>query len=244
MVPRSVGTDAMSGSEPGPRLLVVDDDELICDLLVTALRFVGFDVQAVTSGYEALRIVSLVEPQLILLDIGIPGIDGFEVKRRLRESGNDVPVIFLTARDAIEDKVHGLRLGADDYITKPFSLEEVIARVHTVLRRASGPRAEPGRSVYADLEIDEQAHRVWRGGHRIELSPTEYRLLRLLMLNAERVLTKQQIRDHVWGYEFEGESNVVETYVAYLRRKLDTSGPRVIHTVRGIGYCLRLDEGS
>ncbi len=229
-------------AEPAARLLVVDDDELISDLLVTALRFVGFEVRVVASGYEALRVMSEVDPHLVLLDIGIPGIDGFEVSRRLRASGNQVPVIFLTARDATDDKVRGLRMGGDDYVTKPFSLEELVARVQTVLRRTAAPGGDPGRLTYADLEIDEVTHRVRRGDDRVDLSPTEFRLLRLLVVHRERVLTKQQIREHVWGYDFVGESNVVETYVAYLRRKLDPTRPKLIHTVRGIGYCLRLDE--
>ena len=192
------------------------------------------------SGREALGAVAETKPDLIVLDVMLPDLDGFEVCRRLRSDGVRVPVLFLTARDGMEDKVRGLTLGGDDYVTKPFSLEEVVARVRAILRRASG---ETPTSVlrFADLEMDEDAHVVRRAGTAVDLSPTEYKLLRYLLVNSGRVVTRAQILDHVWEYDFGGEATVVETYVSYLRKKLDPLGEPLIKTVRGVGYALRQD---
>jgi two-component system OmpR family response regulator len=170
----------------------------------------------------------------------LPDLDGFEVQRRLVERGQRVPVLFLTARDATEDKIRGLTIGADDYVTKPFSLEELIARVRAVLRRARGSAPQEGRLQFSDLEMDEDTHEVWRGGRAIDLTATEFNLLRFLLANPRRVLSKGQILDHVWNYDFGGDSSIVETYISYLRKKVDVDGPRLIHTVRGVGYVLRL----
>jgi two-component system OmpR family response regulator len=221
------------------RVLVVDDEESITDLLATALRYEGFQVEVARSGREALTAATSFRPHLIVLDIMLPDIDGFDVQRRLAADRLRVPIVFLTARDATEEKVHGLTMGADDYVTKPFSLEELVARVHAVLRR-SGQTETPGRLQFADLEIDEDTHEVWRGGEPIELSPTEFNLLRYLLLNARRVVSKAQIVDHVWRYDFGGDPRIVESYISYLRKKVDFTEPRLIHTVRGVGYSLRL----
>ncbi|MGI9657831.1 MAG: response regulator transcription factor [Gaiellaceae bacterium] len=224
------------------RVLVVDDEQYIRELVSTALRFSGFDVEAAEDGFSALRIAADFDPQLFVLDVSMPGIDGLEVCRRLREAGDTTPVVFLTARDSEEDKLAGFTGGGDDYVTKPFSLDELVARIRAVLRRAS-PAAEAERRLltYSDVEMDEDAHRVTRAGVRIELSPTEYKLLRYLLLNAEQVLSKAQILEQVWQYDFGGEANAVETYISYLRKKIDARGPKLIHTVRGFGYALRLD---
>ena len=225
----------------GPqRVLVVDDEPNITDLVATVLRYEGFGVAVAGSAWDALRLVTEFEPDLVVLDVMLPDHDGFEVHRRLRGRGLDVPVIFLTARDATEDKVRGLTVGGDDYVTKPFSLEELVARIRTVLRRTGRTQADSARLHFADLEMDEDSHEVRRGGTTIELRPTEYKLLRFLLLNPKRVMSKQQILDHVWNYDFGGDSNVVETYVSYLRKKIDAADPRLIHTVRGVGYVLRL----
>lgn len=226
---------------PEATLLVVDDEPNILDLLATSLRFAGFDVVTAASGTEALRQAALHPVDLVVLDVMMPDMDGFTVLRRLRSAGSPLPVVFLTARDDTEDKVKGLTAGGDDYITKPFSLEEVVARIRAVLRRTKGG---PDDAVlrYADLELDEDAYEVRRAGHAIDLSPTEFKLLRYLMLNAERVVSKAQILDHVWEYDFMGEANIVESYISYLRRKVDLEGlPPLIHTRRGIGYMLRRD---
>ncbi|MDQ1685436.1 MAG: two-component system, OmpR family, response regulator [Frankiaceae bacterium] len=232
----------MSAATPEARLLVVDDEPNIVDLLATSLRFAGFEVATASNGGEALRVASSFKPDLLVLDVMMPGIDGFTVVRRLRQDGIGAPVLFLTAKDATEDKVTGLTLGGDDYVTKPFSLEEVIARIRAVLRRfAERPPAEAGTSrlAFADLELDEDTHEVWKDGTLVPLSPTEFKLLRYFMQNPGRVLSKAQILDHVWHYDFNGEANVVESYVSYLRRKLDTTEPRLLHTLRGVGYVLR-----
>ena len=222
------------------RLLVVDDEPNIADLLSTALRFVGFDVDTAASGREAVAKVAAGKPDLILLDVMLPDFDGFEVVRRLRLEAGHVPVIFLTARDSTADAVRGLTIGGDDYITKPFSLEEVIARVRAVMRRASTHQPpDSNQLVFADLEMDEDLLRVRRNGTPIDLSPTEFKLLRYLLSNPKRVLSKSMILDHVWQYDFGGEGSVVETYISYLRKKLDPLGPPLIHTVRGFGYVLR-----
>ncbi len=221
------------------RVLVVDDEANITDLVGTALRYVGFEVATAATGREAIERARAFRPELIVLDVMLPDLDGFEVTRRLRGEGLRIPVLFLTARDATEDKVAGLTLGGDDYVTKPFSLEELVARVRAVLRRTGGE--EPaGRLVFADLELDEDTHEVFRAGEVLPMTPTEFKLLRYLMVNARRVLSKAQILDHVWEYDFGGDANVVETYISYLRKKVDRVEPRLIHTVRGVGYTLRL----
>jgi two-component system OmpR family response regulator len=221
----------------------VDDEEHITELVSMGLTYNGFDVERVASGRAALDAVERKRPDLIVLDVMLPDLDGFEVARRLRQSegaGTRVPVIFLTARDATQDKVDGLRLGSDDYVTKPFSIEELIERVRAVLRRATGTGPGDHRLSYADLELDEDTRDVWRAGRLVELTPTEYRLLRYLLANARRVLTRDQILEQVWDYTFAGNASVLETYISYLRHKIDDSGPPLIHTVRGVGYSLRL----
>ena len=225
------------------RVLVVDDEPAITDLLGTALRYMGFDVTTAATGFEALQTAAATSPDLIILDVMLPDLDGFEVCRRLREYRDFVPVIFLSARDAEDDRVTGFVRGGDDYVTKPFSLEELTLRVRALLRRTRAGDAEEARLRYRDLEMDEDRHQVWRAGTPIRLSPTEFRLLRYLLLNPERVLSKQQILDHVWQYDFNGDENVVETYISYLRRKIDHVEPRLIQTVRGFGYTLRAEAG-
>jgi two-component system OmpR family response regulator len=228
---------------PEARLLVVEDEPDILELLSASLRFAGFEVTGATGGFQALRAAERQRPDLVVLDVMLPDLDGFEVARRLRSGGTRTPVLFLTARDATEDKVTGLTLGGDDYVTKPFSLEAVIARIRAVLRRTrDGVTAPADRLRVADLELDEESHEVWRGGRRVPLSPTEFKLLRYLMHNAGRVLSKAQILDHVWNYDFRGDSGIVESYVSYLRRKIDTAEPRLLHTIRSVGYVLRLPD--
>jgi two-component system OmpR family response regulator len=230
--------DAPAQSEA--RLLVVDDEPTILELLAGTLRFAGFDVLTAVSGAEALRAATAARPDLILLDVMMPDCDGFDVIRRIRAGGPRVPVIFLTARDSVHERVTGLTLGGDDYVTKPFSLDEVLARIRAVLRRSRGEPEAGSRLVVADLELDEDSHRVWRAGTETALSPNEFKLLRYLMINAGRVLSRAQILDHVWDYSFDGDGNIVESYICYLRRKLDRGEPRLIHTIRGIGYVLRV----
>lgn len=220
------------------RLLVVEDDPNILELLSASLRFAGFEITTATTGSEAVTQASRVRPDLVVLDVMLPDLDGFEVIKKMRAQGGRVPVVFLTARDATDDKIRGLTLGGDDYVTKPFSLEELTARIRAVLRRTGGDSAPP-RLTFADLELDEETHEVYRAGTRVSLSPTEFKLLRYLMLNANRVLSKAQILDHVWNYDFRGDDNIVESYISYLRRKVDTVEPRLIHTLRGVGYVLR-----
>lgn len=223
------------------RLLVVDDEPNILELLSASLRYAGFEVATAPDGNEALRVAEAFKPDLLLLDVMMPGIDGFEVVRRLRQEGRHVPVLFLTAKDATEDKINGLTLGGDDYVTKPFSLEEVIARVRAVLRRfaAAAPESTSARLTFADIELDDDSHEVWKDGEPVTLSPTEFKLLRYFLQNPTRVLSKAQILDHVWHYDFGGDANVVESYVSYLRRKIDTTDPRLLHTIRSVGYVLR-----
>ena len=231
----------MTGN-PKVRLLVVDDEPNILELLSVSLRFVGFEVATATNGNDALERARELQPALVVLDVMMPGLDGFEVARALRSRGDRVPVVFLTARDSTEDRVQGLTLGGDDYITKPFSLEEVVARVRAVLRRTAGSTVEPPVSAqlsFADLVLDDDTHEVWKAGVAVELSPTEFNLLRYLLQNPGRVLSKRQILEHVWSYDFGGDGNVVESYVSYLRRKVDLGEPRLLHTVRGVGYVLR-----
>jgi two-component system, OmpR family, response regulator len=224
---------------PGTRVLVVDDEQSITDLLSMALRYEHFDVRVAHGGRQALDAVEDFDPDLIVLDVMMPGIDGFEVARRLRNSELHLPILFLTARDTTEDKVRGLSLGGDDYMTKPFSVEELVARIRAILRRVQPSQVAKSRLVVADLELDEDTHEVVRAGQEIELTATEFKLLRYLMLNPRHVLSKDQILDHVWNYDFGGNANIVETYVSYLRRKVDSLGPQLIHTVRGVGYTVR-----
>jgi two-component system OmpR family response regulator len=233
----------MSPSSSPPRVLVVDDEEHITELLAMGLGYNGFEVERAATGREALAAIERGRPDLVVLDVMLPDLDGFEVARRLRESegaSTRVPVIFLTARDTTQDKVQGLRLGSDDYVTKPFSIEELVERVKAVLRRASGSGPGERRLAYADLELDEDTREVWRAGRLIELTPTEYKLLHYLLANARHVLTRDQILEHVWDYTFAGNASVLETYISYLRHKIDDDGPPLIHTVRGVGYSLRL----
>jgi two-component system OmpR family response regulator len=233
-----------TGTTPEARLLVVDDEPNIVELLSASLTFAGFEVHTAINGTQALARAASVAPDLVVLDVMMPGLDGFEVVRRMRQEGLRAPVLFLTARDSVSDRISGLTLGGDDYVTKPFSLGEVVARIRAILRRA-GVVAEAGteRLVFADLELDEDAHEVFKAGEPVELSPTEFKLLRYLMANPGRVLSKAQILDHVWHYDFGGEATVVESYVSYLRRKVDTTQPRLLHTVRGVGYVLRMPRG-
>jgi len=223
----------------GLRVLVVDDEEYINDLIAAGLRFVGFEVDTAADGREALAKVASNRPDLIVLDVAMPDIDGFEVLQRLRRDGLDTPVVFLTARDAPVDRVKGLRIGGDDYITKPFSLDELLARIEAILRRAAVGDGWQRQITVGDLTIDQDGRDVRRAGQRIEMSRTEFNVLEFLMMNAGRVVSKQQILEHVWQYDFGGESTVVETYISYLRKKLDALGPPMIHTMRGVGYVLR-----
>ena len=224
------------------KLLVVEDEPNIRELLSTSLRFAGFEVHTAGDGATALKLAESERPDLLVLDVMLPDMDGFAVTRRLRDQGRQMPVLFLTARDGTDDKVMGLTVGGDDYVTKPFSLEEVIARIRAVLRRTAGFTGEDvGRLAFADLDLDEDSHEVRRGGRVVDLSPTEFKLLRYLMLNPNRVLSKSQILDHVWDYDFRGESGIVESYISYLRRKVDADAAvPLIHTRRGVGYVLRL----
>ena len=228
------------------RLLVVDDEPNIRDLLATSLRFAGFEVFTASTGNEAIREATENQPDLVVLDVMLPDMDGFTVTRRLRDRGEQYPILFLTAKDETQDKVAGLTVGGDDYVTKPFSLEEVVARIRAVLRRTHGGTESTVDSslVVGDLRLDEDSHEVHRGDVNIELSPTEFKLLRYLMLNAGRVVSKTQILDHVWDYDWSGEVGIVESYISYLRRKIDVIGEPMIHTKRGIGYVLRTPEGS
>jgi two-component system OmpR family response regulator len=225
-----------------PLVLVVDDEDHITELVSMALTYNGFAVERAGTGRGALDAVERRRPDLIVLDVMMPDLDGFDVVRRLRQAegaGTRVPVIFLTAKDTTVDKVEGLRLGSDDYVTKPFSIEELVERVKAVLRRSTGGPGEH-KLAFADLELDEDTRDVWRAGKLIELTPTEYRLLQYLMANARRVLTRDQILEHVWDYNFAGNASVLETYISYLRQKVDFVEPPLIHTVRGVGYTLRL----
>ena len=236
-------TDPATADRPAGRggLLVVDDEPFLRDAVATSLRFLGFEVTTADTGAGALRLARDRPFDLVVLDVMLPDTDGFDVVRRLREDGCQVPVIFLTARDTQADKVAGLTIGGDDYMTKPFGLEELAARVRTVLRRTRSAAAAAGSVLrFADIELDQDSYEVRRSGHLVDLSPTEFRLLRYLMLNPGRVLTRAQMLAHVWDYDFGGSSTVVTTYIAYLRRKLAQYGPDVIHTQRAVGYSLRL----
>jgi two-component system, OmpR family, response regulator len=222
------------------RILVVDDEESITELVGLALRYEGFTVATAGTGAQALARAAEFRPDLVVLDVMLPDQTGLQVCARLRAGGESLPVVFLTARDATEDKIAGLTVGGDDYVTKPFSLEELVARIRAVLRRTRPAPAEDGTLRLADLAVDDDAHEASRGGVRLELTPTEFNLLRYLLLNRGRVLSKAQILDHVWHYDFNGNDNVVETYISYLRKKVDRFAPPLIHTVRGVGYALRL----
>ncbi len=221
------------------RVLVVDDEPNIVDVISMALRFQGFEVESAGTGADAIAAVAAFKPELIVLDVMLPDMEGFDVARRLGAERARVPILFLTARDSTEDKIRGLTIGGDDYVTKPFSLEELIARIRSVLRRAGLAEPESSRLTFEDIELDEDAHEVTRDGEVVDLTATEYRLLRYLMLNPRRVLTRAQLLEHVWEYDFGGDARVLETYVSYLRKKLDRHGPPLIHTVRGVGYALR-----
>jgi two-component system OmpR family response regulator len=223
----------------GEHLLIVDDEANLRSMLAAALAHHGFAVSTVTNGRDALEAVAAEHPDLVVLDVMLPDLDGFDVCRRMRDGGDLTPVLFLTARDATEDKVRGLTLGGDDYLQKPFSLEELVARVTAVLRRTGRAREERAVLTCGDLTMDDDAHRVVRGAVEVSLSPTEYNLLRYLLLNQGRVVSKAQILDHVWQYDFGGDGGIVETYIGYLRRKLDNAEPRLITTVRGVGYTVR-----
>jgi two-component system, OmpR family, response regulator len=242
--------DGVLASEAGgrpARVLVVDDEASIRALLSATLRLTGFEVRVASGGHEAMSAAADFSPDLVVLDVMMPDLDGFAVAQALRAAGQPVPVLFLTARDSVEDRISGLTVGADDYVAKPFSLEEVVLRIRAILRRSKGD-AQPGTDTgvlrYADLEMDEEAHDVHRAGRRIDLSPTEFNLLRYLLTNAGKVVSKAQILDRVWSYDFGGDGRIVESYVYYLRRKIDNVGPPLIHTIRGVGYALRVARGG
>ena len=238
-------TPSHDAQEIEATLLVVDDEPNIRELLSTSLRFAGFEVISAANGAEALRLAEQQVPDLLVLDVMLPDMDGFTVARRLRERDVTTPILFLTARDDMADKVQGLTVGGDDYVTKPFGLEEVIARIRAILRRTHAvENQDDGVVRVADLVLDEDAHEVYRAEVEVDLSPTEFKLLRYLMLNAGRVVSKTQILDHVWDYDWSGEVGIVESYISYLRRKVDVLGEPMIHTKRGIGYVLRAAEGS
>ena len=224
---------------PKQQVLVVDDEASIVDAVATALRYEGFDVREAVTGRAALASAQEDPPDLVVLDVMLPDLDGLEVTRRLRADGIRVPVLFLTARDSVEDKVAALTLGGDDYVTKPFSLAEIVARAHAILRRTQGEPNGDGQLRFADVVLDQDTHEVWRAGNVVRLTATEFNLLRFFLLNPRRVLSKSQILDHVWHYDFGGDPNVVETYVSYLRKKLDQHGAPLIQTIRLVGYSLR-----
>jgi two-component system OmpR family response regulator len=231
----------MPETATSPRVLVVDDEPNIVDIVTMALRYQGFTVASAADGAGAISAVGTFRPDLMVLDVMLPDMEGFEVARRLGDRRADVPILFLTARDAAEDKLRGLTGGGDDYVTKPFSLEELVARIRVILRRTGTADAEhEGRLRFDDLELDEDTREVVRAGEPIDLTATEFRLLRFLMRNPRRVLTRAQILDNVWDYDFGGDARVLETYVSYLRKKVDVLGPPLIHTVRGVGYALRM----
>ncbi|MCO4195025.1 response regulator transcription factor [Mycolicibacterium smegmatis] len=232
---------ALPENVPEARVLVVDDEANIVELLSVSLKFQGFEVHTASNGAAALDKAREVRPDAVILDVMMPGMDGFGLLRRLRADGIDAPALFLTARDSLQDKIAGLTLGGDDYVTKPFSLEEVVARLRVILRR-SGRGVEETRNArltFADIELDEDTHEVWKAGEPVSLSPTEFTLLRYFIINAGTVLSKPKILDHVWRYDFGGDVKVVESYVSYLRRKIDTGEKRLLHTLRGVGYVLR-----
>lgn len=220
------------------RILVVDDEASIVDSVATVLRYEDFEVEVAHTGRRAIEMVSSGSFDLIVLDVMLPDLDGMDVTRRIRADGLDIPILFLTAKAEVEDRIVGLSIGADDYVTKPFSLMEVVARVRAILRRRL-PTGTDNRLRFADLVMDEESHEVWRGDHPIKLTATEFNVLRLFLLNPRRVLSKNQIIDHVWNYDFDGNMNIVETYVRYVRNKIDAYGPPLIQTIRLVGYVLR-----
>ena len=232
----------MTKPSTGQRILVVDDETSISDLISTSLRFVGFDVRTAATGSQALAVAEEFKPHAIVLDVMLPDQDGFEVCRQIRNEGVNVGVLFLTAKDGMEDKVAGLTIGGDDYMTKPFSLEELVARLRALLRRIGVVEMDHDdeKIRFADLELDEATHEVHRAGILLDLSPTEFLLTRYLLINSDRVVSKAQILDHVWEYDFRGDAGIVETYISYLRKKIDIYEPPLIHTVRGVGYRLRV----
>ncbi len=223
------------------RAVVVDDEDSLTDLLSMALRYEGWDVKLASDGQHALSVIREHKPDVVVLDIMLPDIDGLAVLSRLRADGNQVPILFLTAKDTMDDRIAGLTVGGDDYVTKPFSLEELVARLRALIRRSSITLAASpdSRITVGDLELDEESYEVSRAGQQVELTATEFELLRYLMRNPRRVLSKVQILDRVWSYDFGGKSSVVEIYISYLRKKIDSLGPRMIHTVRGVGYMLK-----
>jgi two-component system OmpR family response regulator len=233
---------ATATAENPQRILVVDDESSISDLISTSLRFVGFDVRTAANGAQALQIAEEFKPHAMVLDVMLPDLDGFEVCKQIRNEGVEAGVLFLTAKDGMEDKVKGLTLGGDDYMTKPFSLEELVARLRALLRRTGVTQIDHDEEKirFADLELDEATHEVHRGGQLLDLSPTEFLLIRYLLINADRVVSKSQILDHVWQYDFRGDAGIVETYISYLRKKIDIFEPPLIHTIRGVGYRLRM----
>lgn len=237
-----MATTTKEGKHDLKRILVVDDEPNINDLISTSLKFSGFEVRSAMNGAEALTVAEEFKPHALVLDVMMPGMNGFEVCEKLRKDGLKVGVLFLTAKDSTDDKVTGLTIGGDDYMVKPFSLEELIARIRAILRRTGDIDIDIDDELirFADLELNEATHEVRRGGNLIELSPTEFTLLRYLLINADRVVSKAQILDHVWQYDFRGDAGIVETYISYLRKKIDTYEPQLIHTVRGVGYRLRL----
>lgn len=225
----------------GAKVLVVDDEENIRQLLSVSLKFQGYEVETAADGPAALDRCRIAKPDVLVLDVMMPGMDGFGLLRRLRADGVEAPALFLSARDTVEDKINGLTIGGDDYVTKPFSLEEVVARLQVLLRRSGfdDQKRASSKITFADIELDDETHEVFKAGELVALSPTEFTLLRYFMVNAGTVLSKPRILDHVWNYDFGGEVNVVESYVSYLRRKLDTGDKRLIHTLRGVGYVMR-----
>ncbi len=233
---------ATATAENAQRILVVDDESSISDLISTSLRFVGFDVRTAANGAQALQIAEEFKPHAMVLDVMLPDLDGFEVCKQIRNEGVETGVLFLTAKDGMDDKVKGLTLGGDDYMTKPFSLEELVARLRALLRRTGVTQIDQDEEKirFADLELDEATHEVRRGGQLLDLSPTEFLLIRYLLINADRVVSKSQILDHVWQYDFRGDAGIVETYISYLRKKIDIFEPPLIHTIRGVGYRLRM----
>ncbi|WP_433755428.1 response regulator transcription factor [Nocardia sp. CA-135398] len=236
----------MSRAEPEARILVIDDEPMIVELLAVSLRFQGFEVVTATSGTDGLDKMRRFRPDALIVDVMMPGMDGFGLLRRLRADGVEAPVLFLSARDEVDDKLTGLTLGADDYVTKPFSLEEVIARLRAILRRSGKDAVADlsSRITVGDIELDEDSHEVWKAGVPVALSPTEFTLLRYFLVNSGKVLSKAKILDHVWRYDFGGDAGVVESYVSYLRRKVDTTEPKLIHTLRSVGYVLRAPQPS
>jgi two-component system OmpR family response regulator len=237
----------MPDADGKPIVYIVDDEEHITELVAMGLTINGLSPVRIHSARDVLKQIDARRPDLLVLDVMLPDLDGFEVARRMRQTegaGTQVPIIFLTARDSTADKVQGLRLGVDDYVTKPFSIEELVERVKAVLRRAGGGGPGGRRLTYADLVLDEDTREVWRDGHPVELTPTEYKLLHYLLSNARRVLTRDQILEQVWDYTFSSNASVLETYISYLRQKVDAHEPALIHTIRGVGYSLRLPSGS